>query len=338
MTYKVLNRKSGTTMEVNEGESILDAALRQSIVFPYSCRGGTCGTCKASLLSGKVSYPHNEMSAISEEEKQSGAVLLCQAIPEEDIEIDANEMAANAGIEIKMMPCRVSTMNTLAHDVMELSLKIPASQQLPYMAGQYMDIIMRDGRRRSFSLASRPQAGQELKLHIRHVPGGRFSGLVFDSMTVKDLLRFQGPFGTFFLRRESDKPVIMMAGGTGLAPIKAILEQAFHDQLQRPMHLFWGVRQLRDLYHHELLSEWAASYDNFSYTPVLSEPESESGWTGKTGWVHDAVVEAHSQLSSFEIYASGPPVMIDAAKATFPAHGMDPEAMHYDSFDYATDV
>ena len=338
MVHQILNRKSGNRLEVNDGETVLDAALRQGTVFPYSCRGGTCGSCKATLLSGEIKYATDDLPALSEQDARDNLILLCQAQPVTDIEIEVNEMSARADIQIKMLPCRVSRMERLAHDVMGLHLKLPATQTLPYLAGQYIDIIMRDGRRRSFSLASRPLPGQELELHIRHVPGGRFSGMVFESLSVKDLLRFQGPFGTFFLREDSDRPVILMAGGTGFAPIKSILEQAFHAGIQRRFHLFWGVRQRRDLYHHELVSSWAEQQDNFRYTPVLSEAAADDDWNGETGFVHQAVAASYPDLSGYEIYASGPPIMIESAQAAFPALGLDPDLLFFDSFEYATDV
>lgn len=338
MSNQVTNRKTGTRLEVAEDESILDAALRQGIVFPYSCRGGTCGSCKATLVSGEVSYPELSYSALSEDDKNNGAVLLCQARANGEVEIEANEMSASADIQIKMLPCRVSAMQRLAHDVMQLHLRLPTSQALNYMAGQYIDILLRDGRRRSFSLATRPQPGQELELHIRHVPGGRFSGMVFESMAEKDLLRFQGPFGTFFLRSDSESPVILMAGGTGLAPIKAILDQAFNENNPRSFHLFWGVRQKRDLYHDDLLRTWADANDNFTYTPVLSEPDATDAWSGETGFVHQAVIDTYPDLSDFEVYASGPPIMIESAQTTFASLGLKDDALFFDSFEYAADA
>lgn len=336
MPFSVLNAKSGSRFEADADEAILDAALRHGIVFPYSCRGGTCGTCKAKLVGGEVHYPH-EPPAITAQERVAGAVLLCQARPRGDLEIEAVEIAAGAQIEIKILPCRVAEMNRLCHDVMELRLKLPANQHFDYLAGQYIDILLRDGRRRSFSMATRPQPAQELELHVRHLPGGKFSGRVFESMKVKDLLRFQGPFGTFFLREDSDRPVVLMAGGTGLAPIKALLEQAFHDGSRRDLHLFWGVRQRRDLYRHELLRRWAREHGNFSYTPVLSEPAADERWTGAAGFVHETVLETCPDLSAHEVYACGPPVMIDAGRREFPGAGMDPDRYFYDSFERAVD-
>lgn len=336
MNFTVKNRRSGRRFEVEGDETILDAGLRNSIVFPYSCRGGTCGTCKARLLEGEIRYAHAPQ-ALSEQEREQGNVLLCQAQPVSDVEIDAAELAASAMIQIKMLPCRVSRMEKAAHDVMILNLKLPASQRFDYLAGQYIDIILRDGRRRSFSMAGRPQPGQELELHVRHVSGGHFSSRVFESMKEKDLMRFQGPFGTFFLREDSDRPTVLLAGGTGLAPIKALLEQAFHDGSKRRFHLFWGVRQQRDLYRHDLLKSWAAEHENLDYTPVLSEPDTETPWPGETGFVHEAVLRAYPDLSGHDVYACGPPVMIDAAKTSFTEHGLVSARLFYDSFEFAVD-
>jgi CDP-4-dehydro-6-deoxyglucose reductase, E3 len=336
MSFSISNRKTGHQFDAEQSETILDAGLRNSIVFPYSCRGGTCGTCKARLVSGDIDYAHPPQ-ALNQDEQDQGYILLCQAQPQSDVEIEATELAASAEIQIKILPCRISAMEQVAHDVMVMHLRLPASQEFKYLAGQYIDILMRDGRRRSFSMASRPQLGQDLELHIRHVPGGHFSARVFDSMKVKDLMRFQGPFGTFFLRDDSERAAILMAGGTGLAPIKALLEQAIAAQSPRTFHLFWGVRQRRDLYYHELLEDWAARHEALTYTPVLSEPDAGDGWAGETGFVHDAVLRHYGDLAAHEVYACGPPVMIDAAKKHFVAHGLNPERLFYDSFEFAVD-
>ncbi len=336
MSFSVHNRKSGKRIEVEADETILDAGLRNSIVFPYSCRGGTCGTCKARLISGRVEYTHPPQ-ALSDAEREAGDILLCQAVPLDDVEIEATELAASAEIQIKIMPCRVSAMERVAHDVMVLRLKLPASQEFRYLAGQYIDILLRDGRRRSFSMASRPQSGQELELHVRHVPEGQFSTRVFESMKVKDLMRFQGPFGTFFLREDSERPAILVAGGTGLAPIKAVLDQAIADGSTREFHLFWGVRARRDLYMDELLAAWAERHDNLRYTPVLSEPAADDAWDGESGFVHEAVLRHYDDLAAHEVYACGPPVMIDAAKTHFTARGLPAGRLFYDSFEFAVD-
>jgi CDP-4-dehydro-6-deoxyglucose reductase len=336
MSFSVTNRKTGHRFEVEDDETILDAGLRNSIVFPYSCRGGTCGTCKARLVAGKVHYAHPPQ-ALTEDELAAGYVLLCQAQPEADVEIEAAELAASAEIQIKILPCRVTVMEQAAHDVMIVHLKLPANQRFDYLAGQYIDILLRDGRRRSFSLASRPLAGADLELHIRHVAGGHFSSRVFDSMKVKDLLRFQGPFGTFFLREDNDLPAILVAGGTGLAPIKALLEEALQQKVARRFHLFWGVRQRRDLYLDAYVADLASRHDNVTYTPVLSEADAADAWHGERGFVHESVLRHYPDLSAHEVYACGPPVMIDAAREHFTAQGLDPAHLYYDSFESAVD-
>lgn len=337
MSFTITNRTSGQQFAVEGDETILDAALRQGRVMPYSCRSGTCGTCKSTLVSGRVDYGTYESQAMTEEERNSGQVLICQARPLEDIVIEAREVAAAANITIKTLPCRVVQIEQLAHDVMCLYLKLPQGQDLTYLAGQYIDIILRNGKRRSFSLANCSRAEQDLQIHVRHVPDGQFTGHVFSNMKEKDLLRMQGPLGTFFLRAESECPVILMAGGTGFAPIKSILEQAFSDGIVRPIHLFWGARAARDLYLHELAEQWAQEHDNFTYTPVLSEPLDDENWDGEIGWVHDTVVTHYPDLSTYEVYASGPPPMIEAGKIAFAAHGLDSENLYYDSFEFAVD-
>jgi CDP-4-dehydro-6-deoxyglucose reductase len=238
---------------------------------------------------------------------------------------------------IKTLPCRVVDMQRAAHDVMVLKLKPPQSERLAFLAGQHIDILLRNGLRRSYSLANAPHDDEFLQLHVRHVPGGLFSEQVFTRMQEKDLLRFQGPLGTFVVREESERPIIFVAGGTGFAPIKAMIEHALHRDTRRPMHLYWGVRARRDLYLHDLAQVWAQVHANLLYTPVLSEPLPEDSWRGRTGWAHAAVLQDYPDLRAHEVYASGPPPMIEAVKQTFAAHGLAAGALFYDSFDYARD-
>jgi CDP-4-dehydro-6-deoxyglucose reductase len=251
--------------------------------------------------------------------------------------IEAQVIDAVHDIPVRILPCRVAKMTRLAHDVMGLSLTLAQNQRLQYLAGQYIDILLKDGRRRSFSLANAPHNDETLELQIRHVPDGFFTTHVFEKMKERDLLRFRGPLGTFFLREESTRSIIMVAGGTGLAPIEAMLEHMFHNNIDRPVHLFWGVRAKEDLYREQRLSGWASEHDNFTYTPVLSEPRDEYHWTGKTGWVHEAVLEQYPDLGDYEVYASGPPVMIDAVKKAFFERGLKQEYLYYDSFEYMND-
>jgi CDP-4-dehydro-6-deoxyglucose reductase, E3 len=301
----------------------------------HSCRNGSCGSCKALLVSGEVDYGQYEEKALSAAERAAGKVLLCQAIARSDLVVDATEVIAAEGVTIRILPCRVVGMMRLAHDVMQLKLKLPENHEFNYLPGQYLEFLLRDGKRRSFSMAAPPVKGKPLELHIRQVPGGFFTGHVFTQMKEKDLLRFQGPLGTFFLREESARPIILMAGGTGFAPIKAIIMHALAQGLRRPMHLYWGVRARRDLYMDDLARQWADAHDQLSYTPVLSEPNPEDRWIGRTGWVHEAVIADHPDLSNFEVYASGPPPMIEAARPLFAAHGLPGERLYFDSFEFA---
>lgn len=337
MSFKVQILPSGHEFTIEESETILDGAMRAGHVLPYSCRNGVCGTCKGRVVSGSVDYGDADPATLTEADKVAGFALFCQATAREDLVIEAEEIDAIHDIPVRILPCRVAKMTKLAHDVMGLSLTLAQNQRLQYLAGQYIDILLKDGRRRSFSLANAPHNDETLELQIRYVPDGFFTTHVFEKMQERDLLRFRGPLGTFFLREESTRPIIMVAGGTGLAPIEAMLEHMFHSHIDRPVHLFWGVRSKRDLYRDQLLSAWASGHENFEYTPVLSAPRDEDHWTGKTGWVHEAVLEQYPELGDYDVYASGPPVMIDAVKKDFFERGLKQEYLYYDSFEYMND-
>ncbi|HYA37490.1 MAG TPA: CDP-6-deoxy-delta-3,4-glucoseen reductase [Candidatus Methylomirabilis sp.] len=335
MNFKVRIETSGREFIVEEKETVLAAALRQGVTLAYSCRNGDCGTCKGKIVTGHVDYGAYSEQALSEAEKQAGAALLCQTVPLSDLVIQATEISAAKDIPIRMLPCRVVRMDKLADDVMRLWLKLPEGQRLQFLAGQYIDILLPGNQRRSFSLATAPFADELLQIHVRHVLGGLFSEQVFTRMKEKDLLRFQGPLGTFFLREDSDRPAILVAGGTGFAPIKGILEHAFVRGMDRQLHLYWGVRAQRDLYLPDLPLEWARKYPNFRYTPVLSEPEPDDRWNGRIGWVHAAMIADYPDLSRNEVYASGPPPMIQALKQAAKAHGLPDDGLYYDSFEHA---
>ncbi len=336
-THTVTLRSGDKRFDVKADETVLEAALRAGYVLPYSCRTGSCGTSKADLVSGDVDYGTYQAQAMSEQERQHGRVLLCRAKPLGDLVIEAREVVAAEGIDIKILPCRVMNKQLLAHDVMGLTLTLPKKQSFKYLPGQYIDLLLRGGRRRSFSIANTPSNDEGLQLHIRRVPGGEFTNYVFTELKERDLLRFQGPFGTFFLRQESDRPTVLMAGGTGFAPIKAIIEHALATQETRSMHLFWGARSARDLYLGDLAASWASTHANVQFTPVLSEPLAEDGWEGATGWVHEAVVATYPDLSGHEVYAAGPPPMIEAGKLAFSNCGLPMDRYYFDSFEFASD-
>ncbi|TAK37332.1 MAG: CDP-6-deoxy-delta-3,4-glucoseen reductase [Betaproteobacteria bacterium] len=332
-------RPSGLQFQTEAGEAVLIAALRQGYVLPYGCKNGACGSCKAKILEGSVDYGIYQKKALTDLEKSQGKVLLCQARPLGDLVIEARTLGAAKGIQIKTLPCRVQKLERLAEDVIVLQMKLPANERLEFLAGQYLEFLLRDGSRRSFSMANPPHAGEFLELHVRHVAGGQFTDHVFGKMKERDILRFEGPLGTFFLREDSDKPVVLVASGTGFAPIKSILEQAFHAGVARPMTLYWGGRRPKDLYLDALPRRWAAEHANFRYIPVISDALPEDRWSGRTGFVHRAVMEDFPDLSACQVYACGVPVMVDAARRDFTTLCKLPEEEFFaDSFTTQADT
>jgi len=332
MPFTVTIQPSGHRFEVESDETVLTAALREGFNLPYGCRNGACGSCKGRLLAGEVDYGDYQETALSELERRSGFALFCCARPREDIEIECREVGAAKDIQIRKMPCRVQKMTRAAPDVMVIDLRLPQNERLQYLAGQYLDVFMKDGQRRSFSMANAPHADEYLQLHIRNY-GGVFSKHAFEHMKERDILRFEGPYGSFFLREESRKPFILLASGTGFAPIKAIIEHALHVGIQRPMTLYWGGRRRADLYLDSLAQRWAEEHADFRYVPVLSEPLSADAWSGRLGLVHRAVMDDHGDLSGFQVYACGNPLMVDAARTDFTAQrGLPAEEFFCDAF------
>lgn len=332
MPHTVTIQPSGHAFSVNDGETVLAAALREGIIIAYGCRHGVCGTCKGRLLEGTVNYGTYQEQAMSEAEKRAGMALFCQAQPLADLTIQCREIGfAVKGIQIKLLPARVVKMQRAAPDVMLLDLKLPAQERLQFLAGQYIDLLLRGGIRRSFSMANAPHDDRFLQLHLRDY-GGPFSQHVFGVMKEKDIIRFEGPFGTFFLREESVKPIVLVASGTGFAPIKAIVEHALHTGVARPMTLYWGCRVRSDLYLHELTESWHRA-GKLRYVPVLSEAPASDNWTGRSGFVHRAVMEDFPDLSGCQVYACGAPAMVDAAHRDFTSTcGLPDEEFFFDSF------
>jgi len=333
MSYQVTIQPSGHQFSVERGQTVLEAALAAGLNLPYGCRNGACGACKGKVLSGRVDHGEAQAGALSNEDRKQGLALFCCAKPLEDLVIEVREIAAVKDIPVKTLPCRVERLEKLCHDVMGIWLKLPSSERLQFLPGQYIDFLLKDGRRRSFSLANAPEEDALLELHVRHVPGGFFTDHVFNAMKVKDIMRIEGPLGSFFLR-ESDKPAIFVAGGTGFAPIKSILTHAFRHQIQRQMVLYWGARHLRDLYMPELPARWQQAHNNFSFIPVIQSPLSEERWTGRTGHVHEAVLADIKDLSGYQVYACGAPVMVAAARRDFLARGLPAEEFYSDAFEY----
>jgi CDP-4-dehydro-6-deoxyglucose reductase len=330
MSFKVHVEPSGHEFNVEAGESILDAAVRQGINLPYGCRNGFCGNCQSTLLAGELVYPEGPPPAL--DENQGGVCLTCKGVPNSDVRIEVAEIAQAQDIQIREMPCKVDRIERLNEDVIRLYLKLPEGERLQFLAGQYLNFILENGERRAFSIANAPHDDAFIELHIRHVAGGTFTDFLFAGMQEKTIMRIEAPLGSYFLREDSERPVIFMGGGTGFAPLKGIIEHAFKIGVERPMHLYWGVRAAQDLYLPELPEQWAREHSNFTYVPVLSEPGND--WQGRTGWVHESVLAEHTDLSDFDVYMSGPPPMIDAGKKAFIAHGLSEEHFFSDAFEY----
>ncbi len=333
MTYQVTIQPSGHQFTVKPGETLLAAALNAGFALPYGCRNGACGACKGKVMSGSVDYGVHQESALTHEDKLKGLALFCCAKATSDLTIEVKEVGAAKDIPIKTLPCRVERMEKLADDVMAVWLKLPSNERLQFLPGQYLDFLLKDGKRRSFSLANSPEEDSLIELHIRLVPGGQFTEHVFGTMKPKDILRIAGPYGSFFLR-ESDKPVIFVAGGTGFAPIKSMLNHAFHHEIQREFVLYWGAKTLADLYQTEVPSQWQQGQKNFSFIPVLAAPRAEDNWPGRSGYVHQAVLADFADLSGHEVYACGAPAMVDAARRDFVARGLPEDAFFADSYDF----
>ncbi len=335
MSRKVKLKRSGKEFEVEEGESVLTAALRQDMGLPYGCRNGACGSCRATLISGEVDYGDHLPQALASDNNQEGSVLLCQAKPLSDLIIDADELEVVAGLHPRILPCRVIRIEQLADDVMALSLKLPQNQKLEYLAGQYIDILLSGGKRRSYSLAHAPATSDVLELHVGHVEGGLFTSRVFGDMKEKELLRLNGPLGSFFVRAEIDEPIILVAGGTGYAPIQAMLEQLFSDSDSREIYFYMGANNKRNLYMHQRCQQWAEQNARFHYTPVLAFPLAEDNWQGATGWVQDQILQDFTDLGGYQLYIAGPPIMVRALKKAVTTAGLKPHKMFYDSFEFA---
>jgi CDP-4-dehydro-6-deoxyglucose reductase, E3 len=336
MSFQIQLVPANRTFEVARDEAILPAAIRQGIGLPYGCRDGACGSCKSKLLEGRVIHGAHQLKALSHAEEEAGYILTCCATPQSDCTVEARSVPGAGEYPVLKMPSRVMAIDKVAPDVAVLKLQLPANQNLQYRAGQYVEFILRDGARRSYSMANAPHelgSPPAIELHVRHMPGGKFTDHVFTSMKERDILRMEGPFGSFFLREDSTKPLILLASGTGFAPIKAIVQQMRNKGISRPAALYWGCRKKSDLYQHAWCEQTATELPNLRYIPVLSEPDAEEAWSGRTGFVHQAVMADWPDLSGHQVYACGAPVMVDAARRDFVARcGLPEDEFYADSF------
>ena len=336
MPFTVTLQPSGRTFSVDRDEPILAAAIRQGIGLPYGCKDGACGSCKCRLLEGRVIHGAHQQKALSAAEEEAGLILTCQAAPQTDAVLEVRTVPGAGEFAIRKLPCRVTTIVKPAPDVAVVTLQLPANDPLRYHAGQYVEFILKDGARRAYSIANAPHTQGDkpaIELHIRHMPGGLFTDHVFGAMKEKEILRIEGPYGSFFLREDSTKPMVLLASGTGLAPIKAIVEHLKWKRSDRPAVLYWGCRTRRDLYLHRWAESMAAEMPNLAYVPVLSDATPEDAWGGRTGFVHRAVMEDLPDLSAHQVYACGAPVMVEAAQRDFVEQcGLPADEFYADAF------
>jgi NAD(P)H-flavin reductase/ferredoxin len=317
------------------GETLLDAGLRAGLPMPFDCRNGGCGVCKANLLHGSVRMGAFQESVLTKEEQAAGKTLLCCAEPLGNVEISYEPSKDAKRLPVHKHVARVTRLEPLSADVKRLCLTLADGSTLKFHAGQYINIILDNGEKRSFSFATAPHEAQEIELQVRLVPGGRFTTAVFETMKVGDNLTFEGPLGTFTLREDSRKPILFVAGSTGFAPVKSMVESAFHTGIDRRMILYWGVRRRRDLYLGELAEQWAREHANFTFIPVLSDADPEDAWTGRTGLVHEAILADFPDLSQHQVYACGSVQMVQAAQPAFVKHGISTDDCFSDAFHLA---
>ena len=336
MSFTIQLQPANRSFEVQRDEPILSAAIRQGIGLPYGCRDGACGSCKSRLLEGRVIHGAHQLRALSVVEEDAGWILPCCAAAQTDCVIEARSVPGAGEFPVLKMPARVLSLQRAAPDVMIMKLQLPANQNLQYRAGQFIEIILRDGARRSYSMANAAhQLGSPpaLELHLRHLPGGRFTDHVFGAMKEKEILRIEGPFGSFFLREEATQPIVLLAAGTGFAPVKALIEHMTLKAIDRPTVLYWGGRRPQDLYLNGWCEEAAAQMPHLRYVPVVSDALPEDAWTGRTGFVHREVMQDLPDLSGHQVYACGAPVMVDAARRDFVQHcGLPEDEFYADAF------
>jgi len=341
MSFNITVQPSGRTFSAQSDETLLAAGLRQGIGMPYGCKDGACGSCKCKKISGEVTHGNHQEKALIAAEEANGFVLTCCASAHSDVVLESRQVTEEGAFPIKKMPVRVLSLEKKSDDVMVVKLQLPANDVMQFHAGQYVDFLLRDGDRRSYSMANAPHtlvAGSPaIELHIRHMPGGKFTDHVFGAMKEKEIQRIEGPQGSFYLREDSQKPIVLLASGTGFAPIKAILEHMQHKGITRPTRLYWGGRRPTDLYLNDWVQAQLASMPHLRYVPVVSDALPEDQWQGRTGFVHRAVLEDTPDLSGFEVYACGAPIVVDSARADYTQAGLSNDDFYADAFTTAAD-
>ena len=336
MAFQIVVQPSGRSFTVEGDETLLSAGIRQGLNMPYGCKDGACGSCKCKKISGEVQLGTYQTKALSDKERDQGLVLTCCATALSDVVLESKQVTSADAFPMKKMPVRVASMEKVSSDVMRIFLQLPATELMQYHAGQYVEFLLRDGSRRAYSMANAPHTlaadAPKVELHIRHMPGGKFTDHVFGAMKEKDIQRVEGPQGSFYLREESAMPIVLLASGTGFAPIKALIEHMQHKGITRPTRLYWGGRRPSDLYLNDWVLAQLPLMPHLQYIPVVSDALPEDAWSGRTGFVHMAVLQDTPSLAAYQVYACGAPIVVDSAKSDYVASGLPEDDFFADSF------
>ena len=319
MTYNINIQPANIHYQASSDTTLLDAALANKLSLQHSCKKGTCGTCSATVLSGVIKNESGELV-------NTGAVLTCQSYAQSDVVLKATYYPELADIPCVTLPCKIDQQSFLTDDILIITLRLPPTTPFRYLPGQYIDLIA-GGIRRSYSIANTCIEGTRIELHVRLLPEGEFSQVLKHS-TLHQLMRLEGPKGTFFIR-EATNPIVFLAGGTGFAPVKAMVEGLLANKSARQIYIYWGMPRASSLYT-DVGKSWTNEYDQVHYVPVISSEDAE--WAGRRGFVHQAVLDDFPNLSDYHVYACGSPLMIDAAKNAFITKGLDSAHFYSDAF------
>ena len=334
MTFTIHIEDSEASFGCEPHETLLDAALRQGIELPYACRKGVCGNCRGQVTQGQVANPKDSPQGSEASAMGADEHLFCHTRAASDLRIRPRSWQRVDPSTRKTLDARVFRITQAASDVSILYLRFAPGVRAKFLPGQYLEILLANGQRRSYSMANAPHDNDGVVLHIRHVPGGHFSSQVLPTLSPGDRVQVELPFGDFWWREARDRPLIMVAGGTGYAPIQSILGHMVRRKIDRPITLYWGSRQPEGFYAQEALSKWQRTLPRLRYEPVVSDSPAP-GWSGRTGLVHEAVLADHSDLSGHDVYACGAPPMVQALRQACHAQGQLPQdAFFSDAFFY----